>query len=245
MAWRARWSTLIEKIKPVYSVEERNALLNGYASCKTARVVAFVNAHAMNSIVADRLFYDALCSSDDILLDGSGMSMLYQNIGRTPGLNMNGTDFIPMVLSSFRGRSVALWGTINPYLMIAAERCESDFGNRVVSTENGFHALAHYVELAKRLQPDLIVLGMGMPKQECLAQAIRQSGEVNSVIVCGGAIIDFISGRSTRAPKWMRTLGIEWVYRLILEPRRLFKRYIVGNPLFLFRVWMWKHGKSD
>jgi exopolysaccharide biosynthesis WecB/TagA/CpsF family protein len=56
------------------------------------------------------------------------------------------------------------------------------------------------------------------------------------VIVCGGAILDFLGGGATRAPAWMRRLGIEWLYRLAREPRRLFKRYVLGNPLFLSRA---------
>jgi N-acetylglucosaminyldiphosphoundecaprenol N-acetyl-beta-D-mannosaminyltransferase len=56
------------------------------------------------------------------------------------------------------------------------------------------------------------------------------------VIVCGGAIVDFIGGKVSRAPNLVRTLGMEWLYRLYLEPKRLFKRYVVGNPLFLWRA---------
>lgn len=243
MTWRTHWSTLVDKIRTIHSVADKDAFLQDLTTSGNVMVVAFVNAHAMNSVVSDNLFFEALNSSDELLLDGSGMSMLFRSVGKLPGLNMNGTDLIPEILSSFRGRKVALWGTKNPYLEVAAARCESEFGSRVVSIENGFRELGHYVELAKQTQPDLIVLGMGMPKQEYLAQAIRSSGQVNSLIVCGGAVIDFISGRSPRAPRWIRKLGFEWLFRLLLEPRRLFKRYVVGNPKFLFRVWAWKRGK--
>jgi hypothetical protein len=57
------------------------------------------------------------------------------------------------------------------------------------------------------------------------------------LIVCGGAIIDFMGGKTARAPQWMRKTGIEWVFRLLLEPRRLFQRYVVGNPVFLARAF--------
>jgi N-acetylglucosaminyldiphosphoundecaprenol N-acetyl-beta-D-mannosaminyltransferase len=243
MTWRGEWSTLIFKLKIIHSETERNALLDDYSSVKKAKMVAFINAHAMNSVVANKSFFHALCAADDLLLDGSGMNILYRIAGRRSGLNMNGTDLIPKILSSFRGRKVAFWGTKNPYLSIAAKRCESEFGNHVVSTENGFHEIGYYVELAKKLQPELIILGMGMPKQEYLAQAIRQSGDVNSIVVCGGAVIDFISGRSPRAPNWIRSIGFEWLFRLMLEPRRLFARYVLGNPIFLYRVWAWKRSK--
>jgi exopolysaccharide biosynthesis WecB/TagA/CpsF family protein len=56
------------------------------------------------------------------------------------------------------------------------------------------------------------------------------------VIVCGGAIIDFLGGKVSRAPLWLRRMGMEWAYRLAVEPMRLFRRYVIGNPLFLSRA---------
>ncbi|MEX5624238.1 WecB/TagA/CpsF family glycosyltransferase, partial [Pseudomonas syringae] len=56
------------------------------------------------------------------------------------------------------------------------------------------------------------------------------------LIVCGGAILDFLGGKASRAPQWLRHLGGEWAYRLLREPKRLFMRYVVGNPLFLLRT---------
>lgn len=57
------------------------------------------------------------------------------------------------------------------------------------------------------------------------------------LIVCGGAILDFLGGKVTRAPRWMRRAGLEWAYRLAREPRRLWQRYLRGNPLFLRRAF--------
>jgi exopolysaccharide biosynthesis WecB/TagA/CpsF family protein len=82
----------------------------------------------------------------------------------------------------------------------------------------------------------LIVLGMGMPRQELVACSLRAQLDYPCLIVCGGAIIDFLGGKTARAPAWMRRLGLEWVYRLAQEPGRLFRRYVLGNPLFLARA---------
>ena len=87
------------------------------------------------------------------------------------------------------------------------------------------------------MQPDLIVLGMGMPKQERVAHLLRSQLDHPCLIVCGGAIIDFMGGRVSRAPLWMRQLGIEWIYRFLHKPVRMFRRYVVGNPQFLWRSW--------
>ena len=93
-----------------------------------------------------------------------------------------------------------------------------------------------YVELAQVYQPALIVLGMGMPRQEEVAAALRSTLNYPCLIVCGGAIIDFWAGKTPRAPLWVRRVGMEWGFRLVMEPRRLFQRYVIGNPLFLIRA---------
>ena len=152
-------------------------------------------------------------------------------------MNMNGTDFIPELLAAYKGRRVAFWGTQEPYLSQAAQRSEALYGVQVVSVHDGFSRVETYIELARTLKPELIVLGMGMPKQENVAARLADMGRP-CLIVCGGAILDFIGGKVTRAPNWLRRLGGEWLYRLCREPKRLFVRYVVGNPLFLLRALM-------
>jgi N-acetylglucosaminyldiphosphoundecaprenol N-acetyl-beta-D-mannosaminyltransferase len=101
---------------------------------------------------------------------------------------------------------------------------------------NGFLDAQAYAQLAAEHRPALVVLGMGMPRQEAVAAQLRGVLDYPCLIVCGGAIIDFLGGKTPRAPLWMRKAGVEWVYRLALEPRRLFQRYVIGNPLFLTRA---------
>lgn len=237
--WSERWTMMVGRIRVVHSPSEETALLHELATAKTAREIGFVNAHAMNSVAASPAFFDELASADILLRDGSGMSLLYRKRAAAAGLNMNGTDFIPKILGAFIGRRVALWGTAEPFLGNCASRCETEFGVNVVSRENGFQDPGHYVDLAAKVMPDLIVLGMGMPKQEHVARLIRSRVPGAALVVCGGAIIDFLGGKISRAPGWMRRSGMEWIYRLVREPRRLFSRYVVGNPVFVFRLLGW------
>ena len=130
---------------------------------------------------------------------------------------------------------MAFWGTQQPYLNQAVQRCEALFGVVPVSVHDGFASVDTYLELASARQPQLIVLGMGMPKQEAVAARLAASAGP-CLIVCGGAILDFLGGKVSRAPLWLRRLRGEWVYRLLREPKRLFIRYVVGNPLFLLRA---------
>lgn len=234
---QARWTQVLRHLRTIPSQDDAARLADELVAGRQPRMLAFVNAHAMNSAVGDFDFYKALCDADVLLRDGSGMAMLFRMLGGEPGLDMNGTDFIPRLLEAYRGRRVALWGTHEPWLAAAAERCRTEFGVELVSCEDGFQSPAHYCDEVRRTRPELIVLGMGMPKQERVARLVRATAQGAPLIVCGGAIIDFLGGKVQRAPRWMRRVGIEWAYRLLLEPRRLFHRYVIGNPLFMLRAW--------
>jgi hypothetical protein len=238
--WKVRWAAIIARMRVVRSAGEEAALLDMLSRSGTPVVLGFVNAHAMNVCASDVGFFEALHGADVLLRDGAGMSLLFRKLRRDPGLNMNGTDLIPKILGAFRGRDVALWGTREPHVARAAAAAAQRCGVRVVSSEHGFADADHYVSVARAARPELIVLGMGMPKQERLARRLRLELAHAPVIVCGGAILDFMSGNVERAPQPMRRLGLEWLYRLCREPRRLFRRYVLGNPLFILRLVRWR-----
>ena len=87
----------------------------------------------------------------------------------------------------------------------------------------------------RTLKPDIVLTAMGVPLQEEWIR--RHLEEFPGCVVIGvGGLLDFVSGRIPRAPEWMRKSGLEWCYRLSQEPARLFKRYIIGNPLFIWRI---------
>ncbi|WP_194788845.1 WecB/TagA/CpsF family glycosyltransferase [Pseudomonas sp. UFMG81] len=237
--WQRRWTAVIDRLQVIEQPTQEQALLEALTTPRQATVLAFVNAHAMNLVAANDGFHKALVAADVVLRDGSGMAILFRRLGLEPGLNMNGTDFIPRLLAAYAGRRVALWGTRDPALAQAAQHCERRFGVRLVSLHDGFAELDHYLALAAEYQPELIVLGMGMPKQEALAARLADVAGP-CLIVCGGAILDFLGGRVARAPQWVRRLGAEWLFRLIKEPRRLFVRYVLGNPSFLLRTLMYR-----
>lgn len=235
--WRQRWMLLIQKIKRVQTIEEQQQLMTSLTHPAKPLVLAFANAHAMNSIVSSVPFFDALRSADIVLRDGSGMATLYKLFSLPPGLNLNGTDLIPQLIKLFNGRCIALFGTHNPYLQMGLKVVSQNLSpDSSCISAHGFHEVAAYTDLAVKHQPALIVLGMGMPRQEEVAAELRSTLTFPCLIICGGAIIDFLAGKTPRAPLWLRNAGLEWVFRLLMEPRRLFQRYVIGNPLFLTRA---------
>jgi hypothetical protein len=236
-AWQSRWRELVQGVVRVHTGRGEQQLLESLAHPQEPQILAFVNAHAMNSAAASKKFFDAIMSADIVLRDGIGMAILLRLLNQPPGLNLNGTDLIPKILRLYAGRQIALFGTQDPYLRRAREKVMNQLapGSSVLTT-HGFLETGDYVHLAATHKPDLIVLGMGMPRQEEVACVLRNAVGYPCLIVCGGAIIDFMGGKTSRAPAWMRKTGLEWAYRLALEPKRLFHRYVVGNPVFLARA---------
>ncbi|MFC7459455.1 WecB/TagA/CpsF family glycosyltransferase [Hydrogenophaga defluvii] len=235
--WLGRWRDVLSKLTPVADATDRSQLLaRMLAPDGKVKILAFVNAHAMNMVAQQPCFCRDLLNTDFLLRDGSGMRVLMSVCGQAPGLNMNGTDFIPELLNTCKGKTVALWGTQLPYLEAAQRNLELQAGVRCVSVLDGFLPTEAYCDALKTAQPDVVILGMGMPKQEKVAVALAELASRSCLVVCGGAILDFLGGKVDRAPALFRRLGLEWLYRLVLEPRRLFKRYVLGNPLFLFRT---------
>ena len=236
-AWPRRWCQLVQRIECVPTESAALEVLQRLSQPQRPTMLGFVNAHAMNSAAGSVVFHEALASADTLLRDGSGMATLFRLLGMPAGHNLNGTDFIPRLLSQFKGRPIALLGTREPYLGRAAHAVAQRLSSASrLTTAEGFLPLNDYVALMQAQPCDLIVLGMGMPRQEELAGRLREQLSYPCLIVCGGAIIDFLGGKTARAPAWMRRIGMEWLYRLTQEPGRLFRRYVLGNPLFLARA---------
>ncbi|MBC8388139.1 MAG: WecB/TagA/CpsF family glycosyltransferase [Actinobacteria bacterium] len=108
---------------------------------------------------------------------------------------------------------------------------------------NGYHGYFNkhgeenraVIEKINKFQPNILIVGFGMPLQEKWIMENEDKIQTN-IFLNGGAYLEWISGYQKQAPKWMTQTGFEWFYRLIREPRRLYKRYVIGNPLFIKRV---------
>jgi N-acetylglucosaminyldiphosphoundecaprenol N-acetyl-beta-D-mannosaminyltransferase len=100
------------------------------------------------------------------------------------------------------------------------------------------------VERINAAKPDIVWVGMSTPKQECWMSEHR--GRLNAPVLIGvGAAFDFHAGLKRQAPHWMQQSGLEWLFRLAMEPRRLWRRYLVNNPWFLWLVLLQALGKGS
>lgn len=196
-----------------------------------AVIFSFCNAHAVNLAHKNTEFKKDLLFSDFLLRDGFGVKIAMKMLNMEPGLNLNGTDFIPAFLGQLPKKHIAVLGTEEPWLSAGAKKLSQK--HNVIVTLDGFRPASEYIQVSQKYKPSIILLAMGMPKQERIATMLSNALDYPVIIICGGAIIDFEANRFKRAPKWMRRIGLEWFYRLIKEPKRLFKRYIIGNFIFL------------
>ncbi|WP_207208120.1 WecB/TagA/CpsF family glycosyltransferase [Salipiger sp. IMCC34102] len=208
-------------------------LLDDLAESPAGLRIGFLNAHAINLAWRDSEAARAFCDLDLLLRDGIGMKIALRAMKLDPGLNMNGTDLIPRILKARGHDRVAIYGTEDPWLSRAADRLRTQ-GVQIVDTRHGFDPEGHYAERLARTPADVVLLAMGMPKQERVAAGLP-AGE-RRLILCGGAIVDFMAGRVPRAPAWMQRGNLEWLFRLWCEPVRLFDRYVIGNAAFLVRT---------
>lgn len=233
----------IDRARIINTSEERNRFVSEVLTDAGERrvVIDFLNQHAGNLLVRDKAFRQNFLASDLILRDGAGMRIALKLFGRDEGLNMNGTDLIPILVREFSrmhpDAPIFFFGTENPWLESGARALSRGHLGDVV-LRDGFAPVSQYADaLAPYKQhAKLIVLAMGMPKQEQVASTLRNTDTGPALIVCGGAILDFAADRFPRAPMWMRSNGLEWLFRLVNEPRRLFRRYVIGIPVFLAHV---------
>lgn len=204
-----------------------------------SKVIGFLNQHGYNLAAEDHEVLRHFSQIDYLLRDGVGIKWACRWFKQDPGLNLNGTDFIPSLIKHANGSNISIdyfvFGTSSPWLECGADKLVE---GRSVHTLNGFLDESAYPDcIAEHSRPDalvIVVLGMGMPKQERLAPILRQAARGPILVICGGAIIDFQANRFDRAPLMFRRLNLEWLYRFLMEPRRLFGRYVLGIPKFFF-----------
>ncbi|MGO1000165.1 WecB/TagA/CpsF family glycosyltransferase [Lysobacter sp. CA196] len=226
---------LLDRLDTVADSRGRRRLLDELRQPKRTIVVSFLNQHAFNLAWTDAAFCEDLLRSERLLRDGVGMAACLRLLARAPGLNMNGTDLIPQLVAAYVGRRVAVAGTDQPYLQRAVQLLRGQ-GLDIVCSIDGFGGEDRCVSTIAAARPELVILGMGMPRQERIAARLAGALEQPALIVNGGAILDFMAGRFPRAPQWLRRIGLEWLYRLLKEPRRLWRRYVLGGGQFLWRV---------
>lgn len=206
------------------------------------RSVFFVNAHTLNLAAADEEYRRVLNAADHVFGDGTGVRWATRVQGTCVQDNLNGTDLTPALFRETAGRGYRyfLLGSNKETIRRAAEYAEEAFPGWI---QAGYHhgylaaagPTARLIRQINRSRPDVLLVGMGNPIQERWIDAHRHRLKVPVCMGIGG-LFDFWAGNVSRAPRWLRNLGHEWLWRLWQQPRDKANRYLLGNPLFLMRV---------
>ncbi|HEV8299102.1 MAG TPA: WecB/TagA/CpsF family glycosyltransferase [Acidimicrobiales bacterium] len=203
-------------------------------------VLYIANAHTLNLAHDDPSYRDVLCRADHVFGDGSGVAIAARLRGVRLKANLNGTDLMPAMLRGLAGRGYRyfLLGSSEEVVNRAAAATRRDFpGWELVGHRPGYLDEAASILVCAAIneaRPDVLMVGMGNPAQE---RWIHDHRHLLNVPVCVGVggLFDRWAGDHDRAPRWMRRAGLEWVHRMYAQPQTR-RRYLVGNPKFLWRV---------
>jgi N-acetylglucosaminyldiphosphoundecaprenol N-acetyl-beta-D-mannosaminyltransferase len=212
-----------------------------YAQYNTRRIVFFVNAHCINIAAKNHDYLTALETADILYADGSGMRIACRAAGIELIDNVNGTDLFPIIcqLSASKQIGIALLGAKEGIAKRCAENMRELYPGLIISwTGHGYYDESDENKIIDEINNSgakIVFVAQGVPKQELWISSNKD--KLTAPILIGvGALFDFYSSHISRAPLFIRKIGFEWLYRFLIEPRRLFKRYIIGNPIFLLRT---------
>ena len=227
----------IDEMDPEEAIEQVRA---EWTTGRKQRVY-FVNAHCANIACRDERYRGALAQGEWTLADGSGVLSGARLLGLPIRHNLNGTDLGPKLCAraAQEGRTVFLLGGKPGVAELAATqlliRCP---GLQIVGIQHGFFSAEEEAAVIAQIntaRPDLLFVALGVPRQELWITRHWAELDVGTALAVG-ALFDFLAERFKRAPVWMRQVGLEWIFRLMQEPGRLWKRYLLGNLAFEGRV---------
>ena len=229
------------------------AALDGFLSCGESHVVHFVAGHP--TVIARRdSRYRGIANRGDLnVCDGASVAVALRLFGVRVG-RITGSMGMDIVCGwgLERGLRHYFYGGMTPEVLerLCRQLRQDHPGIEIVGAESppfGPVATADLEAAAGRMREasaDVVWVGLGVPKQDIAGEGLCELGAAPA-IVCVGAAFDFVSGMKRQAPGWMKRIGFEWLHRLLSEPRRLWRRYLLGNPAFVAGVlvdWMRARG---
>lgn len=211
-----------------------------------------INAHSYNTAQKDVVFAEALTNGDVLIPDGASIvkACRWIKAKSQPKERIAGWDLfvheMERVNKENEGakKKVMFLGSSNNVLALIKARAEKDYPNIEVITFSPPYKPVFsdednrmMIEAINNTKPDLLWIGMTAPKQEKWAYAHWNELNINCHVGTIGAVFDFYAGTMQRAPMWWQEHSLEWLYRLLKEPKRMWRRYLIGNILFLWNIF--------
>lgn len=224
------------------TIEESLQAIDGRIS---QRVFACANPHSLVVAQDDPDFQSALMQANLVVADGVGATTMARWAGVEIGPRITGTDYFQSILNRLQQRGwgrVFFFGSSQKVLDLIAKRFALEYPALTLcgTLSPPFGAWSEddnrrMVQAINDATPDVLWVGMTAPKQEKWVEANRRQLSAR-VIGSIGAVFDFYAGTYSRAPQWICTIGLEWAYRFMLEPRRMWRRNVVSAPKFVWLV---------
>lgn len=222
--------------------EVKNQLLQ-WAIRHESRYVAICNVHSVVTASKNFIFQQVVNEADMATPDGAPVAWMLRRLGFSGQPRINGPDLMWLLIAQAEHLAIPLYfyGSTGDTLQMLRGVLQRSFPDAVIAGMESppFRALTSDEDTAvvsriNASRAGIVFVGLGCPKQELWMSEHR--GRINAVMIGVGAAFDYHAGSIRRAPLWMQNIGLEWLHRLFSEPRRLWKRYLVTNTLFVYGV---------
>lgn len=215
---------------------------------KKSYVVA-INVDVVMKIEEDPYLKEITDNADMVLVDGKPLVWIAKWHKNPVKAKISGSDLVPLLCkrAEQKGYSVFIIGGKDGVAEKAEENLKSELPDiRIVGTyaphfgfEKDKTELNKINEIITNVQPDLLIVCFGCPKQEKWIYENYKKYDAK-ISICAGATVDFLAGNVNRAPRWMSEHGLEWFYRFLMEPKRMFKRYFVDDLKIVKLIWKYR-----
>ncbi len=206
-----------------------------------------INAHSYNTALKDKIFAEALIKGNALIPDGISIvkACKWLKAKSQPQERIAGWDLFAFEMDRLnqKGGKCFFMGSSEKVLNLIKRRASVDYPNIQIETysppykpEFSEEDNKKIIDAINQADPDLLWIGMTAPKQEKWTYIHWNELNIHCHVGTIGAVFDFFAGTVERAPLWWQEHGLEWLYRLIKEPKRMWRRYIIGNTLFLWNI---------
>ena len=228
---------------------DENDIFDFISNCEDRGLILHTNIYGLNIAFELDWYRHFLNSADIVFCDGAGIQLTGKLMGYEIPARITYAEWMWKLAAYAEKEKLSLYllGAGEGVAEKASKNLVGQYNDlKIAGTHHGYfeksggsHENEMVISKINEVKPDILVVGFGMPIQEQWLMENWEKLEVR-IGLTGGAVFDYVSGALTRAPRWMTSNYLEWLGRLIIEPKRLWRRYLIGIPLFFFRMLKYK-----
>ncbi len=203
------------------------------------QIISYFDQRCFN-LYYDNNYYSKLLNRSKFTFyaDGTGLRFAIKFLLKKNINVFNSSDFNESLFKKFISKSTPLFILGGDFDSSWIQQKATKKGINLAGYHHGYFDDLEFPDIKNNIKANksrIIVIGMGIPRQEIIADKLKDIDGVD-IILCVGNFLEFYFGTVKRAPQLLRNSGLEWVHRLLIEPKRLWKRYLLGIPVFIYRI---------